>query len=81
MGYELLTRQKELSRVAYDGAAALNLLTMPQYPPLQKYFDGVADLLVGDRDTTLYALKRLLLSSLKKAGRKTQTECGKKMAR
>ena len=40
---------------AYDGAAALNPLTMPQYPPLQKYFDGVSDLLVGDRDTALYA--------------------------
>ena len=50
-----LLDRKELSRVAYDGAAALNPLTMPQYPPLQKYFDGVADLLVGDRDTTLFA--------------------------
>ena len=42
-----LLDRKELSKVAYDGAAALNPLTMPQYPPLQKYFDGVADLLVG----------------------------------
>ena len=50
-----LLDRKELSKVAYDGAAALNPLTMPQYPPLQKYFDGVADLLVGDRDTTLFA--------------------------
>jgi peptide/nickel transport system substrate-binding protein len=50
-----LLDRKELSKFAYDGAAALNPLTMPQYPPLQKYFDGVSDLLVGDRDTALYA--------------------------
>ena len=43
----------ELSAVAYDGAAALNPLTMPQYPPLQKYFDGVADILAV-YDTTAY---------------------------
>ena len=43
----------ELSAVAYDGAAALNPLTMPQYPPLQKYFDGVADILT-EYDTTAY---------------------------
>jgi len=49
-----LLDRKELSRVGYDGAAALNPLTMPQYPPLQKYFDGVADLLTGDHDTTLF---------------------------
>ena len=49
-----LLDRKELSKVAYDGAAALNPLTMPQYPPLQKYFDSVSDLLVGDRDTTLF---------------------------
>ena len=50
-----LLDRTELSKFAYDGAAALNPLTMPQYPPLQKYFDGVSDLLVGDRDTALYA--------------------------
>jgi peptide/nickel transport system substrate-binding protein len=50
-----LLDRKELSKFAYDGAAALNPLTMPQYPPLQKYFDGVSDLLVGDRDTALFA--------------------------
>ena len=43
----------ELSAVAYDGAAALTPLTMPQYPPLQKYFDGVADILAV-YDTTAY---------------------------
>ena len=49
-----LLARGELSSVAYDGAAALNPLTMPQYPPLQKYFDGVADLL-AEWDTTEYA--------------------------
>ena len=29
----------ELRELAYDGAAAFNPLTMPQYPPLQPYFD------------------------------------------
>ncbi len=37
--------RKELSQKGYDGAASLNPLTMPQYPPLVKYFDGVKDLL------------------------------------
>jgi len=45
--------RKELSDKAYDGAAALNPLTMPQYPPLQKYFDEVKDLL-KEYDTTEY---------------------------
>ena len=31
--------RKELRELAYDGAAAFNPLTMPQYPPLQPYFD------------------------------------------
>ena len=31
--------RKELRELAYDGAAAYNPLTMPQYPPLQPYFD------------------------------------------
>ena len=37
--------RRQLSDVAYDGAAALNPLTMPQYPPLQKYFDSLSDIL------------------------------------
>lgn len=37
--------RKQLAQVAYDGGASLNPLTMPQYPPLQKYFDDVKDLL------------------------------------
>ena len=43
----------QLAEVAYSGAASLNPLTMPQYPGLQKYFDGVADLL-DEYDTTEY---------------------------
>jgi peptide/nickel transport system substrate-binding protein len=43
--------REELRDVAYDGNAAFNPLTMPQYPPLQKYFDSVADLLAVN-DTT-----------------------------
>ena len=31
--------REELRDLAYDGAAAFNPLTMPQYPPLQPYFD------------------------------------------
>ena len=31
--------RSELRELAYDGAAAYNPLTMPQYPPLQPYFD------------------------------------------
>ena len=31
--------REELRDLAYDGAAAYNPLTMPQYPPLQPYFD------------------------------------------
>jgi peptide/nickel transport system substrate-binding protein len=45
--------REELRQVAYDGAAAFNPLTMPQYPPLQPYFDSVADLL-KEYDTTEY---------------------------
>jgi peptide/nickel transport system substrate-binding protein len=41
----------QLRDVAYDGQAAFNPLTMPQYPPLQKYFDGISDLL-AEFDTT-----------------------------
>ncbi len=37
--------REELRQVAYDGAAAFNPLTMPQYPPLQPYFDAIAPLL------------------------------------
>lgn len=43
--------RKQLAQVAYDGGASLNPLTMPQYPPLQKYFDDVKDLL-KEYDTT-----------------------------
>lgn len=43
--------RKELSQKGYDGAAALNPLTMPQYPPLKKYFESVKDLL-AKYDTT-----------------------------
>ena len=45
--------REQLRQVAYDGAAAFNPLTMPQYPPLQKYFDAVAPLL-EQYDTTEY---------------------------
>ena len=31
--------REQLRDLAYDGAAAYNPLTMPQYPPLQPYFD------------------------------------------
>ena len=37
--------REELRQVAYDGNAAFNPLTLPGYPPLQKYFDSVSDLL------------------------------------
>ena len=43
--------REELRDVAYDGNAAFNPLTMPQYPPLQKYFDSVSDILAV-HDTT-----------------------------
>ncbi|MEE8078277.1 MAG: ABC transporter substrate-binding protein, partial [Pseudomonadales bacterium] len=45
--------REQLRDVAYDGQAAFNPLTMPQYPPLQKYFDGISDLL-AEFDTTEY---------------------------
>ncbi len=35
----------ELRDLAYDGAAAYNPLTMPQYPPLQPYFDIAAEVM------------------------------------
>ena len=44
----------ELAQVAYSSAASLNPLTMPQYPGLQKYFDGISDLL-ETYDTTEYS--------------------------
>ena len=35
----------ELREIAYDGASSLNPLTMPQYPPLQPYFDIAAEVI------------------------------------
>jgi len=43
--------REQLADVAYDGAAALNPLTMPGYPPLMKYFEAVEDIL-EEYDTT-----------------------------
>ena len=37
--FSLYLNREELRDLAYDGAAAYNPLTMPQYPPLQPYFD------------------------------------------
>jgi len=51
--------REQLRQVAYDGAAAFNPLTMPQYPPLQKYFDAVAPkLAIPEFDTTLFDIAR-----------------------
>lgn len=58
--------RKELSQKGYDGAAALNPLTMPQYPPLMKYFDEVKDLL-AKYDTTEFSVAKGD-ERLKKAG-------------
>ncbi len=37
--------REELRDLAYDGAAAFNPLTMPQFPPLQPYFDIAAEVM------------------------------------
>ncbi len=37
--FSFYLNRDELRELAYDGAAAYNPLTMPQYPPLQPYFD------------------------------------------
>jgi len=37
--------REQIVKVAFDGASAVNPLTMPQYPPLMPYFEAVADLL------------------------------------
>ncbi len=49
--FSLYLDREQLSQVAYDGAAALNPLTMPQYPGLEQYFDSISDLL-EEYDTT-----------------------------
>ncbi len=49
--------REELRQKAYDGAAAFNPLTMPGYPPLQKYFTAVEDLL-KQYDTTEYSVTK-----------------------
>ena len=49
--FSYLLDREELRQVAYDGHAAFNPLTMPGYPPLQPYFEGVADIL-AKHDTT-----------------------------
>ena len=43
----------ELREIAYDGASSLNPLTMPQYPPLQPYFDIAAEVMVEIGRSTL----------------------------
>ena len=49
--------REELRDVAYDGNAAFNPLTLPQYPPLQKYFDSVSDILAVN-DTTEFSVSK-----------------------
>jgi len=49
--------REELRQKAYDGAAAFNPLTMPGYPPLQKYFKAVETLL-KQYDTTEYSVTK-----------------------
>lgn len=49
--FSYLLDREELRQVAYDGHAAFNPLTMPGYPPLQPYFEAVADIL-AKHDTT-----------------------------
>ena len=45
--------REELRDLAYDGAAAYNPLTMPQYPPLQPYFDIAAEVMEDIGRSTL----------------------------